>query len=48
MEMTKVIPQLVDTFDFELEHPENPWVTTNVWFVKQSNFRCRVRVRHTG
>lgn len=47
LEMSKVIPVLVLNYDFEPEHPERPCKTENVWFVKQTDFRCRVR-RRTG
>ncbi|KAK5462864.1 hypothetical protein LTS15_002576 [Exophiala xenobiotica] len=43
MEMQKVIPQLARHFDFELVTKE--WKTRNVWFVKQEQFECRIRLR---
>jgi cytochrome P450 len=45
LEMTKLIPQLVRNFDFELEKPDQVWETVNVWFVKQKNFNGRVKLR---
>jgi hypothetical protein len=42
--MSKVIPQLLATFDFELENPEKPWETNTSWFVKQK-FGCFVKRR---
>ncbi|PMD27973.1 hypothetical protein NA56DRAFT_696994 [Hyaloscypha hepaticicola] len=45
LEMTKLIPQLVRNFDFELEEPDKEWKTVNVWFVKQTNFNCRIKLR---
>ncbi|KAH8645563.1 cytochrome P450, partial [Ilyonectria robusta] len=45
LEMYKVIPVLVRDYDFELEYPGRPCRTENVWFVKQTDFRCRVRKR---
>ncbi len=43
--MTKLIPQLVRNFEFELTEPGADWNTENVWFVKQTNFNCRIKVR---
>ncbi|PMD33301.1 cytochrome P450 family protein [Hyaloscypha variabilis F] len=45
LEMTKLIPQLVRNFDFELAEPGADWKTVNVWFVKQTNFNCRIKLR---
>ena len=45
LEMSKLIPQLVRKFDFELEHPEREWSTLNYWFVKPTDFRVKVTVR---
>jgi cytochrome P450 len=45
LEMTKLIPQLVRNFDFELEEPDKEWDTLNVWFVKQTNFKGKVKLR---
>jgi cytochrome P450 len=45
LEMTKLIPQLVRNFDFELEKPDREWETVNVWFVKQKNFNWRIKLR---
>lgn len=45
LEMTKLIPQLVRNFNFELEEPDKEWKTVNVWFVKQTNFNCRIKLR---
>lgn len=41
MEMSKVMPMIVQNFDFEFE---GPWTTKNHWFVAQK-FRCRVLLR---
>lgn len=43
--MSKLIPQLVRKFDFELEHPEKEWDTINYWFVKPLDFRVTVKER---
>lgn len=45
LEMSKLIPRLVRDFDFELEHPEQTWTTSNVWFVKPQDFEVRIRRR---
>jgi cytochrome P450 len=45
LEMTKLIPQLIRNFDFELEKPDQEWETVNVWFAKQKNFNCRIKLR---
>lgn len=46
--MSKLIPVLVDKFDFEiLSSPakEGDWETENFWFVKPRNFKVRVYTR---
>ncbi|KAI1618245.1 cytochrome P450 [Exophiala viscosa] len=43
MEMTKEVPEVIEEFDLELEPPTCTWKTANVWFVKQTDFRCRIR-----
>ena len=45
LEISKLIPQLVREFDFELIEPEKGWKTRNAWFVKPTNFRVRVKRR---
>jgi cytochrome P450 len=45
MEISKLIPQLVRMFDFEITHPAGQLKLENVWFVRQTNFNCRVRLR---
>ncbi|KIW12757.1 hypothetical protein PV08_07943 [Exophiala spinifera] len=44
LEMSKLIPQIVRDFDFELIDPEG-WDTENSWFIKPTNFRVQVKVR---
>jgi len=46
MELGKVIPMLIQEFDFELVNPDADCKTRNIWFVKQQNFLCRVFQRH--
>ncbi|PSN62844.1 cytochrome P450 [Corynespora cassiicola Philippines] len=45
LEMCKLLPYIIRSFDFELEHPERSWSTHNLWFVKPTDFRVHVRVR---
>lgn len=47
LEMSKLIPQLVRTFDFTLEESlvRDGWKTESRWFVKQVNFRGTVSER---
>ncbi|KAL2431956.1 Pisatin demethylase [Exophiala dermatitidis] len=45
LEMSKLIPQIVRRFDFELEHPERHWTTDNNWFVKPTDFHVKVKLR---
>ncbi|KAL3487620.1 cytochrome P450 [Aspergillus germanicus] len=44
LEMYKVIPEIVQTFDFEMV-TDGEWKTHNAWFVKPVDFRCRVKTR---
>ncbi|OJJ30776.1 hypothetical protein ASPWEDRAFT_117503 [Aspergillus wentii DTO 134E9] len=41
MEMHKVLPQLLRTFEIRL-HEGRPWKTRNVWFVQQEGFYCEL------
>lgn len=43
LEIGKLIPRLVRTFDFELVRKDR-WETSNYWFVKPGNFEVRVKV----
>lgn len=45
LEISKLIPQLVRKFDFELEKPDKEWTTSNRWFVKPLDFSCKVSER---
>ena len=47
MEMMKVIPELVLSFDFSFAYPLMDWSVRNDWFVKQENFMVRIRGRWT-
>jgi cytochrome P450 len=45
LEMSKLIPQIVRDFDFELKDPHRPWSTENNWFITPTNFRVQVKIR---
>ncbi|EXJ91083.1 hypothetical protein A1O1_04190 [Capronia coronata CBS 617.96] len=44
LEMSKLIPQMIRKFDFQLKHPERPWNTDNNWFVKPTDVQVTVRL----
>jgi cytochrome P450 len=50
MVLSKVIPQLVRTYDFELDEQlkDKEWKTLNYWIVKQLDFKCRLKLRGAG
>jgi hypothetical protein len=43
--MSKLVPQLVRNFDFELIQPSRKWDTVNYWFVKPIDFKVKVVAR---
>lgn len=45
LEMAKLIPRLVQTFDFELESQDPQLDHWNFWFVKQRGFSVKVKLR---
>ncbi|KAH7389969.1 pisatin demethylase [Pyrenochaeta sp. MPI-SDFR-AT-0127] len=45
LEMYKLVPAVLRTFDIELAYPEKEWTLHNAWFVKQSDFYVRLRSR---
>jgi cytochrome P450 len=45
LEISKLVPEFVRRFDFELDNPAQDLQTQNVWFVKQKNFFVRVAKR---
>ncbi|KAJ0108418.1 hypothetical protein J7T55_005395 [Diaporthe amygdali] len=45
LEMYKLVPAVLRTFEIELVDPETPLHLNNAWFVKQSGFRVRLRER---
>lgn len=46
--MCKLVPVVVNAFDFELENSQKEWSTENYWFVKPTDFNVRVSVRKEG
>ena len=48
MEMMKIIPELVLSFDLSFAYPLKEWSVHNDWFVKQEDFMVRVRERCIG
>ena len=50
MILSKVIPQLVGTYDFELvdQVKQKELKTVNYWIVKQQDFHCRLKLREAG
>ncbi|KAF4458285.1 Cytochrome P450, partial [Fusarium albosuccineum] len=46
LEMSKVLPVLVQNFDFELVGNEDGWKTRNYWFVKPLDFKVNVRMKN--
>lgn len=45
MEMSKLVPQLLRKFDFELADKDEEWKLRCAWFVNQHNVKCRVSKR---
>ncbi|KAH5769258.1 hypothetical protein HBI88_170060 [Parastagonospora nodorum] len=45
LEMYKLVPALLREFDIELAYPEKEWSLHNAWFVKQSDFYVKLRLR---
>ena len=43
LEMTKLVPQIVRNFDFELQNPDKDWTCNNYWFVKPVDFYVRIK-----
>ena len=42
LEMSKLVPELVRRYDFELLHPETELETENNFFVKQKHLEARI------
>ncbi|KEF54334.1 cytochrome P450 oxidoreductase [Exophiala aquamarina CBS 119918] len=47
LEMSKIVPQLLWTFELELAQPDKEWKLHDMWFVKQLDFNVYVK-RHPG
>ncbi|KAG7116684.1 Cytochrome monooxygenase like protein [Verticillium longisporum] len=47
LEIFKLVPAILRTFELELVDPDSPWVLHNAWFVKQSNFFVRLKERES-
>ena len=47
LELSKVIPEMVRHFDFELVAPGGEWETINRWFVKPS-YECLISEKGEG
>ena len=45
MELSKLIPELVQHFDIKLVHPEREWTLYNDWFMKQEDFPVKLSKR---
>ncbi|THW55469.1 cytochrome protein [Aureobasidium pullulans] len=45
MEISRLIPEIVSRFDFILTTPGERLETRNNWFVKQTDFKCRLSLR---
>ncbi|GFN18676.1 cytochrome P450 [Aspergillus tubingensis] len=47
MEMSKMIPTLLNRFDIQLANPDEPWKETCWWFVKQEGLLVKLSPRKT-
>ncbi|KIW21621.1 hypothetical protein PV08_02201 [Exophiala spinifera] len=45
LEMYKLVPALLLRFELELADPSKPWKLHNAWFVKQEDFKVRLKSR---
>lgn len=45
LEMSKLVPQVMRRFDFELADPTEEWTLHDHWFVRQTGLICRVKRR---
>ncbi|KAM5343525.1 hypothetical protein ACJ41O_012062 [Fusarium nematophilum] len=45
MEMSKLLPQLLRNFDFELVRPDTEWRVSTFWFAKQTEMDCYITRR---
>ncbi|KAH7022054.1 pisatin demethylase [Ilyonectria destructans] len=47
LEMYKLVPAIIRTFEIKLINPKLSWNLHNAWFVKQSGFMVRLKERET-
>lgn len=45
LEMCKLVPEIVKSFDLNLDMPKETWNTINYWFVKPEKFPVTVSQR---
>lgn len=45
LEMSTLLPQIVNAFDFSLERPGQRWKTQNMWLDKPVDFDVRISLR---
>ncbi|KAF4979782.1 hypothetical protein FZEAL_4086 [Fusarium zealandicum] len=45
LELYKIVPTILRTFELELVNPETPWKVFNAWFVRQTGFNVRLKER---
>ncbi|KAF4547698.1 Cytochrome P450-like protein 6 [Elsinoe fawcettii] len=45
LEMYKLVPAVLRTFDLQLAYPNDAWKLHNAWFVKQDNFLIRLKTK---
>lgn len=45
LEMSKLVPQVLRRFEFELADPEKEWTLHDFWFVRQTGLICKVKRR---
>ncbi|KAK5235527.1 hypothetical protein LTR47_003712 [Exophiala xenobiotica] len=48
LELYKLVPAMLRTFDLQLVYPEREWHLDNRWFVKQSEFYVRLTTKGPG
>lgn len=48
LEMSKLVPNLISKYDFEMVGVGNDWETENFWFIRPTNFHAKVMHRSTS
>ncbi|KAK0733248.1 cytochrome P450-like protein [Lasiosphaeria miniovina] len=46
LEIYKLVPSMLRRFEIEFDDPSQEWEIVNAWFVKQSNFTTRFKLRN--